>query len=141
MTGNRGCRLVQRLTLLLFGFLFLLSGPAWVWADCSRHIHLGAAEEDHLVVRDLDDAGHAHHDDRATKFHCPPPRFDTQAVVSLQVSLKPKPRQGRHTAITQGNLFADQASLANSINNAEKRSFYPFLTSASPHLLLSVLRI
>lgn len=141
MSGNPGCRFVKRLTLLLFGLLFLLSGPAWVWVDCSHHIHHGLGEEDLFVAHVEECVGYAQHDDWAARFHCPPLHFDTQALASLQVGSKPKPRQEGHIKAAQVNFASQQASLTKSINDAVKFSFYPFLAGDSPHLLFSVLRI
>jgi hypothetical protein len=134
---------VKRFILLLLSALFLLSGPAWAWADCSRHSH-SDVDGDHHSIHELNHAGHAQHDDSAPQFHCPPLRFDSDAIASGVASFRPQLRHDKLHPASHLYLSTQQALLSiesHFINSAGKFPPYPFLTGVSSHLLLSVFRI
>ena len=136
---------MKRFLTVVLCLFFSLSGPAWAWADCFRHSHVGTDEAHHQeVVSDVIYHGHSEPDDSAARFHCPQLRFDFAAVVSSLVTSKPKPLEYHYRLASPSDLSLQQFSLSlqsRSIENVEKFLSYPFLIGISPHLLLSVFRI
>jgi hypothetical protein len=137
---------MQRVFISLLCFLFLISGPISVWADCFRHAHETVGEgHHHGGAFGSIQATHAEPDHSAPWFHCPQTRFDLQSLVSLSAKSDPKLRDHEYNLAPHSDLSREQGFL-----NAQNRFIsssagrfprYPFLVGLSPHLLLSVFRI
>jgi hypothetical protein len=137
---------MQRVVISLLCFLFLISGPSSVWADCFRHAHETVGEgHHHGGASDSIHATHAEPDHSAPWFHCPQTRFDLQSLVSLSPKSDPKPRDHEYKLAWHLDLSAEQTALSaqNHFTSSGAGRFprYPFLVGLSPHVLLSVFRI
>jgi len=136
---------VNRFLTVVLCLFFVLSGPAWAWADCFRHSHVATDEEHHHhdLVSNVIHHGNSEDDDSGSRFHCPQFWFDLNASVSSLLS-KPKPLEYKHRLASASDLSLPQFSLSlqsRSIESVEKFLSYPFLIGISPHLFLSVFRI
>jgi hypothetical protein len=127
----------QLLTIFIVVFFFL-SGPASLWADCSKQVHSHSAEHDALdALSHPSEADKTDDTDSAPRIHCPPSQFDLNAISATVTTSKPNQYQGKLARLSA----ADECSLAIHRIESIRSVGYPFLIGISPHLLLSVFRI
>ncbi len=136
---------MKRLLVLLFCFLFPLSGPAWALVDCFGHVHgrFAALHHHDTADRGFEGSREAEHDDPSPRFHCPELQFDIDSAVFSGGNLKPR-AQYKDQLSSNIDLSTQHASLiVRRLSIESVRPFLPyaFLVGLSPHLLLSVFRI